>query len=266
MSQTSTVALVTGASSGIGRDLACLLAADRCTLVLSARGVEALEALAAQLRTDHGITVYVIPADLADPLSPQRLADELAELNLNIDILINNAGFGSHGLFATADMGQQLSMVQVNINALVHLTRLLLPGMIARGRGRIMNVASVAAFVPGPLMAVYYASKAFVLSFSEALSAETRGSGVSVTALCPGVTDTDFHRRAKIGDTRLYNVHTMSSIAVAKIGYRAMMRRQRVAITGLRNKLLVCLIRFVPNALILRATKRLNESRHDGPP
>ena len=126
-------------------------------------------------------------------------------------------------------------------------------------------MASVAAFLPGPLTAVYYASKAFVLSYSEALSAETHGSGVSVTAVCPGVTDTDFHRRAKIGDTRLYNVHTMSSSAVAKIGYRAMMRRRRVAVTGIRNKLLVCLIRLLPNALILRATRRLNESRHDGP-
>jgi short-subunit dehydrogenase len=253
-------ALVTGASSGIGRDLARLLAADGHSLVLVARNVEALDALATELRSER-IFVHVIPTDLADPASPQRLADELAARHIAISILVNNAGFGWHGPFAKTEVEKTLSMVQVNLTSLMHLTRLLLPPMIARGHGRVLNVASVAGFMPGPYVATYYATKAFVVSLSEALSAELEGTGVTVTSLCPGPTATDFHARAKLANTRLFQANLMRSDDVARAGYRGMMAGRRLVVPGFKNKLLLLLLRLVPRGFVLRTSKRLNAAR-----
>ena len=253
-------ALVTGASSGLGAEFARLLAADGRSLVLVARSAQPMEALATELRAS-GVTVHVIPTDLADPAAPAALFHELQSRGVAIDILINNAGFGSHGRFDQSDAAQQMAIVQVNVAALAHLTRLFLPAMVAAGRGRIMNVASVAGFLPGPLMAVYYASKAFVLSFSEALSAELRGTGVTVTAVCPGPTQTDFFNRAKVSNSRLTTANMMSSQQVAKIGYDAMMAGRRLSVTGWRNRLLTVAIRLVPRGLAVRAAGRVNAAR-----
>ena len=181
-------ALITGASVGIGRDLAELFARDGHHLVLTARNEGQLQELAAKLRDQYHVNVEVIVQDLSVAGASQQIFERLQ--SKPIDYVVNNAGFGSHGLFAGAELQSQLAMLQVNIVALTHLTRLLLPGMLARKSGRILNVASLAAFLPGPYMAVYYATKAYVLSFSEALSSETAGSGVTVTALCPGATRT----------------------------------------------------------------------------
>src|SRR2546423_6004428 len=189
-------ALITGASSGIGLDLARLVAADGNNVVLVARSGDKLAELAAELESKHHIRAFVAPIDLADPGAPEELYHVLEEQGIAIDILINNAGFGTHGPFAEADLAAQMQMLQVNVAALTQLTWLFLQPMIRRKQGRIMNVASTAAFQPGPFMAVYYASKAYLLSFSEALANELHGTGVTVTTLCPGPTITGFQHRA----------------------------------------------------------------------
>jgi hypothetical protein len=184
-------ALVTGASSGIGTALARELAQHGHNLVLTARRVAPMEALAAQLRA-LGAVATVIPADLSKPGAAVTLAHDIAERGLDIDILVNNAGLGALGRFDRMDPGRIGDMLQINVVALTELTRLLLPGMVARGHGRIMLVSSVAGFQPGPRMAVYFATKAYVTSLGEALAYELRRTGVSVTVLCPGATDTEF--------------------------------------------------------------------------
>jgi len=176
-------------------------------------------------------------------------------------VLVNNAGFGLRGAFVVIDLRQQLKMIQVNVTALTHLTGLLLPGMLARRRGRVLNVASTAAFQPGPLMAVYYATKAYVLSFSEALANETSGSGVSVTALCPGPTETDFRRRAGMENTRLFRAGVMDAAAVARIGYQGMKRGARVVVPGWRNKLLAQSVRFASRAMTAQIARSLQETQ-----
>lgn len=189
-------ALITGASSGIGYELARLFARKGHGLVLVARNQETLRELAEKLEREHGIRAIVVSKDLSLPSTPEEIFRELAEKSISVDILVNNAGFGTRGMFSNADTDSQLKMIQVNTTALTHLTRLFLERMSRPRKGRILNVASTAAFQPGPLMAVYYATKAYVLSFSEALASELHGSGVTVTALCPGPTRTEFERRA----------------------------------------------------------------------
>jgi uncharacterized protein len=255
-------ALVTGASVGIGRDLAVVLAEHKHDLVITARNQSQLEALAAELRQDLSVKVEVIVQDLAKPQAAGELFAEVQRRSIPIDILINNAGFGGHGRFDAEDIDQILGMLQVNIVALTHLTRLFLPGMIDRKNGRIMNLASVASFLPGPLMAVYFASKAYVLSFSEAIASELKRTGVTVTAVCPGPTKTEFGKRAGISSApSFHDGFSMQSMPVARIGYRAMMRGQRVVVTGVQNKLMTSLVRFTPRALVLAATKALNKQR-----
>jgi len=193
--------------------------------------------------------------------SSAEVFEQLQRDHLRIDILVNNAGFGTHGLFVESNIDEQLRMMQLNISTLTHLTRLLLPSMVAQRNGKILNVASTAAFQPGPFMSVYYASKAYVLSFSEALANELCGTGVTVTALCPGPTRTEFQVRAKIGQTKLMNGRIMDAKSVAQIGYQALMQGRSVAIPGIRNNLLALAVRWLPRALVIRAIRSIQEQR-----
>lgn len=241
--------LITGASSGIGAELARLFAADGSNLVLVARREEQLRALGQDLEQRHGVQVRVLPSDLSRQQAPREVVDRLAAWNVDIDVLVNNAGFGSLGTVAELATQQQLDMIQVNVLALTHLTRLLLPGMIDRRRGAVLNVASTAAFQPGPRLAVYYATKAFVLSFSEALAEELRGSGVAVTCLAPGPTETEFASVAHAERARLFRWGTMSSESVARAGHDGLRRGKVLVVPGLRNRLLAFSVRLAPRAL-----------------
>ena len=255
-------ALVTGASSGIGLELATLLARGRHDLVVVARSRDRLEAIAAGLREEFGVMVTVLAKDLAAPAAPAEIARELSGSGTVLDILVNNAGLGVYGPFAKTPLQKELETIQVNVVALTHLTKLFLPGMLERRRGRILNVASTAAFQPGPLMAVYYATKACVLSFSEALANETAGTGVTVTTLCPGPTLTEFQSRAGFGNVPLLKSPlVMSAAEVARAGYEGMMRGQRLVIPGAINKTLVQALRVTPRRLVTAIARRLQESR-----
>jgi short-subunit dehydrogenase len=240
--------------------LARLCATAKQPLVLTSRKIDSLDQLASELRS-RGASVDVIPADLSTESGASHLVVELDRRGIAVDILVNNAGFGTHGRFWENELDKERALLQVNVVALVTLTRLLLPGMIARGRGKILNVASTAAFVPGPLMANYYASKAYVLSFSEALANELKGTGVTVTALCPGPTATNFQARAGMAQSRLAAVAGLSAADVAKVGYDAMMAGKRVAIPGVKNRLIVATSRFTPRAVLAAFVRKLNESR-----
>ncbi len=250
--------LVTGASSGIGMELARLFAQQGHNLVLLARGRQALETLAAELQTQHKIAAQVLEADLADPQAPAAIVQELGRRNLHIDVLVNNAGFGLMGPHATLDTQRQLDMVQVNIHALVHLTRLLLPGMLARNTGGVLNVASTAAFQAGPNMAVYYASKAFVLSYTEALHEEVGGTQLHVSCLCPGPTHTGFVSAARMEGVGLFKLGAQSALDVARVGLAAFERNQTIAIPGLKNKLLTILGKFSPRYATRKIAQALN--------
>jgi uncharacterized protein len=242
--------LITGASGGIGYELAKLFARDRHNLVLVARTADKLAQVAEELQT-YGVTVRTITLDLTTPPAPRFLFDQLQRENVAIDILINNAGFGAYGEFAQMPEETIFGQIALNITALTELTRIFLPPMIERRQGRVMNVASTAAFQPGPLLAVYYATKAYVLSFSEALANELRHSGVSVTCFCPGATHTDFARRAGVENSRLFKkVGGMSSQKVALDGYRAVMEGRTLAISGAHNWLVAQSTRFAPRKMI----------------
>lgn len=251
-------ALITGASSGIGLDLAQLMAPD-FDLIITARNQLELEKIAGELKAKHVTHVHVIPADLVRPDAPQQIFSEIERRGLPVDILINNAGFGLYGPFAASDSKASLGMIEVNIAALTSLTRLLLPGMIERRRGKIMNVASTAGFQPGPLMAVYYATKAYVIMFSEAIANELKGSGVSVTCLCPGATATKFAGRANMEESRLFKMSAMQSKDVALAGYKGMMAGKGMVIPGLLNKTFAMSVRFSPRKLVTAISRSLQE-------
>ncbi|HNT29525.1 MAG TPA: SDR family oxidoreductase [bacterium] len=251
-------ALITGASGGIGADLASLAAQDGCNLVLVARSQDKLEQLAGELQQKHGIRALPFACDLANPESPRQVFDFCQKEHLSIDMLINNAGFGAYGAFTELPWETQRDEMQVNMCTLVALTWLFLPGMLERAAGKILNVASVAAFLPGPFFNIYYATKAFVLSFSEALSEETRGSGVTVTCLCPGPTKTDFFHRAKTTEFNSIFMPMHSSDQVARTGYAAMLRGRPLVVPGSANKLSTGLMRFVPRSLLRRISARIN--------
>jgi short-subunit dehydrogenase len=254
------VALVTGASAGIGRALARILAREGHDLVLVARRQAELDDLAQSLDASYGSSTRVLPVDLAQPDAAARIVDELGPDPL-VDVLVNNAGFGGHGAFASRDRDADLRMVAVNVTALTDLTKLLLPGMVARGRGRVLNVASTAAFQPGPFMAVYYATKAYVLSLSEALAEEVSGTGVTVTCLCPGVTDTEFHAVAGTDAQPLtQGMLAMSAESVAEAGYKAMTQGKMLVIPGLHNKIGAQSIRLAPRRAVLKIVRRLHPS------
>jgi hypothetical protein len=261
MSQQKMTALVTGASGGIGEELARLFAADGHGLVLVARSRDKLARLAEELHEKHGVGARVLAADLARAGAPQEIFDELRGAGVAVDALVNNAGFGSYGLFAETDLRSELDLLQVNVVALTHLTKLFLPGMLARGRGYVMNVASTAAFQPGPLMAVYYASKAYVLSFSEALANECGGTGVRVSALCPGPTETGFVAAAGMGDSKLFDRAVMDARTVAVEGYRGLLAGKAVVIPGARNNLVARTVGLFPRNLVTRVVRGIQEKR-----
>jgi short-subunit dehydrogenase len=257
--------LVTGASSGIGRELAKCFAADGCRLILLARKRGALESLAAELRQTCQTHSEIVTADLAEPGAPGRIFNQLETAGTRVDVLVNNAGFGENGLFVQLPLQRQLDMLQVNITALTHLTRLFLSGMLSRGRGGVLNVASTASFQPGPGMAVYYATKAYVLSFSEAVAEETTGTGVTVTALCPGPTHTNFAEAANAKTSRLFQRAAMTAESVAAIGHRAFRRGRVVVIAGARNTLLAFSTRLGPRSVVRKIAKRLNAASYTRP-
>ncbi len=247
--------LITGASSGIGLALARRFAAGGDNLVLIARREEKLDAVADALRRRHSIEATVLACDVANPGAPRWIEDRLDAHSFGIDTLVNCAGFGTHGRFASADLRRELEMLTVNVAALTELTGRLLPDMVARGRGRILNVASTAAFQPTPLMATYGATKAYVLSFSEALAEELRDSGVTVTALCPGVVDTGFQARAGVETMRLVHWGSMSADRVAELAYRDTLRGRPLSVPGWGNRLLAVASRLAPRGVRRRLAR-----------
>jgi short-subunit dehydrogenase len=249
-------ALITGASSGIGRELAKLCAGGGFHLVLAARRVDRLEDLAAELGHAHHVETRALEADLSDPATPDRIYGQLR--GTPIDILINNAGFGLRGPFAETDWEAEQRMIEVNLAAPAHLTKRFLPEMLRRGSGRILNVASTAAFVPGPFMAMYYASKAFLVSFSHAVANEVKGTGVTVTVLCPGATRTEFEQAAGVEGSKLFQSDVMSAEAVARAGYDAMMAGKAEVIAGARNRWMIRGTRLAPRTMLAGIARRLN--------
>ncbi|HYO48475.1 MAG TPA: SDR family oxidoreductase [Chloroflexia bacterium] len=253
-------ALITGASGGIGYELARIFAREGYNLVLVARTESKLAQIKGDFEKKHGISVKVLAKDLADPSAPQEIFSELQAEAISVDALVNNAGFTVYGPFAETSLEKELELLQVNMVALTHLTKLFLPGMIEKGWGKVLNVASTAAFQPGPLMACYYASKAYVLYFSEALAAELEGKGVTVTALCPGPTETGFQKRGNMEDSKLVaGRKIMDARTVAKAGYRALMKGQPVVVPGLRNWVMAEAIRFIPRKMVARIVGRAQE-------
>jgi short-subunit dehydrogenase len=251
-------ALVTGASSGIGRELALIFASNGYDLVLVARSRQGLEDVAAQARGLH-VNAHVITADLARPGAPDQIRAELHAASIPVDILVNNAGFAMYGPFIDANAQTEAEMMQVNMATLTQMTRTFLPGMVERHWGRILNLSSLAGFMPGPLMAVYYATKAYVLSFSEALADELHGTGVTVTALAPPATSSGFQRRAAMEDSKLVQGRIMDARTVAEAGYRGLMAGRSVVVPGLSAKLLAFSVRLSPRWMVTRIVRRMQE-------
>jgi short-subunit dehydrogenase len=251
-------ALITGSSGGIGYAMAEQFAKDGVNLVLVARRVDLLEDHAVRWRKQYGVEVAVIAADFSEIGAAHTVKDNVASKGIVVDFLVNNAGFGSFGLFLDADIQNMIAMIRLNIESLTILTKLFLPEIVAR-HGKILNVASTAAFQPGPFMAVYYATKAYVLSFSEALASELEGTGVTVTALCPGPTASGFQDKAAMQDSPLVKGKRLPSAEkVAVAGYHAMQRGQRVYIPGLMNWFLAQTIRFTPRKMVTKIVKHLS--------
>jgi short-subunit dehydrogenase len=255
-------ALITGASGGIGLELARIHASKGDDLVLVARSGNKLENLKYELESGYNINVHFLVRDLSIRHAALKVFNEVSSHHIEIDYLINNAGFGDFGLFSECEWDKQENMINLNIITLTHLTRLFLPGMISRGGGKIMNVASLAAFTPGPTMSVYFATKAFVLSFSQALNNELKGKGITVTALCPGSVKTRFHEVA-LGDPKLVKEREMMSAGeVAEIGYIAMMKGKPVVIPGFKNSLLVFASRFASREVVVNSARRIQEKKN----
>jgi len=257
--------LITGASSGIGLELARCFAAEQsgnenARIILTARNTAALEILAAELRRKWKVEATVLTADLSLRETPKQIFEKLSAQKIAVDVLVNNAGFGASGAFGELSLARQMEIVQVNVNALVELTGLFLPSMIQRKRGGILNVGSVAGFVPGPGMAVYFATKAFVQSFTEALAEELIGTGVVVSVLCPGPTETNFSAVARGEKMRVFKSAKMSASVVAGIGHRAFRRGKIIAVPGWSNRFLVFTPRLAPRAAVRKLSARFNRT------
>lgn len=253
-------ALITGASNGIGLELAKVHAAKGGDLILAARSIQKLNELKLELEKQHKINVMCIEIDLSKPDAAKMLYDEIKKQNVKVDYLINNAGFGDFGLFHEADQDKMMQMIQLNIGALTQLTRLYLPEMVKEGKGKIMNVASAAAFQPGPTMAVYYATKAYVLHLTEAISNEIENTGVSITALCPGATISGFKDAADLQESKLFkNKNLPTSKEVAEYGYAQMLKGKVVAIHGMMNYLMANSVRFAPRSLVLKIVRMIQD-------
>jgi short-subunit dehydrogenase len=253
-------ALITGASNGIGLELGRVFAANKCNLVLVARSGDKLKSLAEELSTEFKITVKVIAADLAKIDQVQYVYDSCKADNMAIDYLVNNAGFGDFGFFHASDWKKQDQMIDLNIKSLTLMCRLFLNDMVARRSGKIMNVASTAAFQPGPTMSVYYATKAYVLHFSEAIANELKGTGVNVTALCPGATESGFQAVAAMEESKLVKGRKLpTSAEVAVYGYNAMMKNKTVAIHGFLNSMVAMGYRFFPRNWVTQVTRMVQD-------
>ena len=251
-------ALITGASNGIGLELAKVHAANGGKLVLVARNKSKLDELKIELESQFKISVYTIGKDLSQTNAAQEVYDEIKNQHIQIDYLINNAGFGDFGHFTETDWDKEFQMINLNITALTLFTKLFLKDMVQRNSGKIMNVASTASFQPGPLMAVYFATKAYVLHFSEAINNEVQANGVTVTALCPGATETGFQAAGALDDSKLFKGKKLpSGKAVAQFGYDAMMKGKAVAIHGLLNNILARSGGLVPRGIIVKITRMM---------
>ncbi|MGD9652722.1 MAG: SDR family NAD(P)-dependent oxidoreductase [Candidatus Dadabacteria bacterium] len=250
-------ALITGASSGIGWELAKLFAGDKSDLVLVARRKERLDALAEELKDEFGVDVYVLPKDLSDPEAPKEIFEELKAAGIDVDVVVNNAGFGLRGPFANIDMDGQIDMVQVNVVALTHLTRLFLPGIIERGRGGILNVGSLAGFQPGPNLAVYYATKAYVLSLTEAISEEITNPNIKISCLAPGPVKTEFGEKSALDDSLLFKMSLMDVGPVVREGYEGFRQGKVIVLPGIKQKLIPLFLRFTPRFLVRKIVKSL---------
>lgn len=250
--------LITGATSGIGRELAELFAADGHRLVLAARSEDGLYRAKQELESRHSAPVSVIPIDLSNRDAASLLKDTLDRNGVEIDVLVNNAGFGLHGSFTETPLHDELAMIDLHIRSMTMLTKYFLPRMVEKRHGGVINVSSTAAFQPGPFMSVYYATKSYALSFTEALAGELLGTNVLVTALCPGPTETRFSERAKLAAVKLFAGGMMNPTEVAKEGYRGYRRGRTIVIPGIRNRLLAFSVRFTPRKLILSIVKYLH--------
>ena len=250
--------LITGASSGIGMGLAKLFAADGSDLVLVARREDRLNELAEKLKSEHGIEVHVLPKDLSKKTSPKEIFNHLKKEKIEIDVLVNNAGFGSRGMVSELDTDLQVDMVQVNAAALTHLTILFLPGIIERGQGGILNVGSLAGFQPGPNLAVYFATKAYVLSFTEALAEEISNPNIKISCFAPGPVKTEFGEKSDLEDSLLFKLSLMDLEPAVKAGYEGFRKGKTIVIPGLKQQIVPFLNRFTPRLIVRKIAKKLN--------
>jgi len=250
--------LITGASSGIGMGLAKLFAADGSDLVLVARREDRLNELAEELKSEHGIEVHVLPKDLSKKTSPKEIFNHLKKEKIEIDVLVNNAGFGSRGMVSELDTDLQVDMVQVNAAALTHLTSLFLPGIIERGQGGILNVGSLAGFQPGPNLAVYFATKAYVLSFTEALAEEISNPNIKISCFAPGPVKTEFGEKSDLENSLLFKVSLMDLEPAVKAGYEGFRKGKTIVIPGLKQQIVPFLNRFTPRLIVRKIAKKLN--------
>ena len=255
--------LITGASSGIGYELACIFAADNYNLVLIDKNEEKLTQISQEFPQKYNVSVKILAKDLSIPASRDEIFATIQQASIQVDILVNNAGFGTYGLFYQTDLNAELDMIQVNAACVTHLTKLFVKDMVKRGYGKILNVASTAAFQPGPMMTVYFATKAYVLSFSEAIANELEGTGVTVTVLCPGPTASGFQQAAAMEDAKIANsARMMDTRTVAQIGYRGLMANKTVVIPGVMNRILAQSIKFSPSRkLVAKIVRDMHESK-----
>lgn len=258
----SKTALITGASGGIGLELSGIHAKQGGNLVLVARNKSRLDEIKSEFETKYKVSVYTIGKDLSVADSAKEVYEEVKKQNISVDYLINNAGFGDYGLFAETDWEKEKRMIHLNITTLTQLTKLFLPDLIKQGGGKIMNLGSTASFQPGPLMAVYFATKAYVLSFSEALNNEVADKGITVTALCPGLTESGFVDAAAMNKSKMAkNKKIPTSKEVAEYGYKAMMKGKSVAIHGFMNRIMANSGKFAPRKLTVKITRSLLENK-----